>query len=230
MSADDTSDGREGATDGGERSDDSDSLAEGADAGSTDAESLGDDDKSRTEELTERLNEETGRAVEEFDQRLVDLLSWMLDTETRARIYVHLRQSAHSTSDEIAEGTGLYPSTVREALAELHDEGIVERRKRENEGAGNNPYEYAAIAPSELVGSVAERVQSELNTVFNLDSHLRSEELEPDVDDEPVTITVEDESADDDAAAGFESASEPASDETSDSSTDDEDDDSDLDD
>jgi predicted transcriptional regulator len=149
------------------------------------------DQESRREELTDRLGKGTDRAVDEFDQRLVDLLAWMLDTETRARIYVYLRQNEHNTSEEIAEGTGLYPSTVREALAELTDEEIITRRKRESEGAGNNPYEYAAIPPSELVGNVAEQVQEELNTVFNLDKYLNSSE-EPETDSEPVTITVSD--------------------------------------
>jgi len=134
-----------------------------------------------------RLEEEADRARSEFDTRVVDILSWVLDTETRARIYVFLRKSPWSTSEEVAEGTGLYPSTVREALAALTDEGIVDRRKRQNEGAGNNPYEYTAIPPSELVGSVVGRVQDELNTLFNLDSHL-SETDEP--DSEPVTIEV----------------------------------------
>jgi predicted transcriptional regulator len=149
----------------------------------------------------ERLEEGADRAVDQFDQGIVDLLSWVLDTETRARIYVYLRQHSHSTSEEIAEGTGLYPSTVRESLAELHEEEKVERRKRESEGAGNNPYEYTAIAPSELVSGIVGQVQDELNTVFNLDDHLESgtdsdsgtesaPELEP---TEPVSIEVEDE-------------------------------------
>lgn len=143
----------------------------------------------------ERLGEEAGdaadRAVEEFDQRIVDLLSWLLDTETRARIYVYLRQHPHSTSNEVANGTGLYPSTVREALADLHDEGTVNRQKRENAGAGNNPYEYEAIAPSDLVRDAAGRVQEELNTVFNLDQQLG--DGDGDVEQsEPVTIEVED--------------------------------------
>ncbi|NHN59063.1 winged helix-turn-helix transcriptional regulator [Halorussus sp. JP-T4] len=142
----------------------------------------------------ERLEEEADRAVDQFDQGIVDLLSWVLDTETRARIYVYLRQQPYSTSEEIAEGTGLYPSTVRESLAELHDEEIVERRKRESEGAGNNPYEYTAIAPSDLVGGIVGQIQDELNTVFNLDSHLRSgDEDEPASEPtEPVSIRVED--------------------------------------
>jgi predicted transcriptional regulator len=157
----------------------------------------------------ERLEEEADRAVTEFDQGIVDLLAWLLDTETRARIYVYLRQHPESTSDEVADGTGLYPSTVREALAELHEEGTVTRGKRENAGAGNNPYEYEAIAPSELVRGVVGDVQRELNTVFNLDDKLGGEADEerdlPDAEEgdgadttetEPVTITVQD--ADDD--------------------------------
>jgi len=209
MSADDTTDDREDASEHADVE---------AGAGGTEADDAT-ADRSRRDELTDRLSEETDKAVEEFDQRLVDLLSWMLDTETRARIYVHLRQSAHSTSDEIAEGTGLYPSTVREALAELHDEDIVERRKRQSEGAGNNPYEYAAIAPSELVGSVAERVQTELNTVFNLDRHIGSGGTEePDLDDEPVTITVEDGEASADGAAVDDEPTEDATESDADAS------------
>ena len=148
--------------------------------------------------VRDRLEEEADRAVEQFDEGVVDMLSWVLETETRARIYVYLRQNPDSTSDEIADGTGLYPSTVREALAELHDEGTVSREKRESDGAGTNPYEYAAMAPSELVGNVVDDVQDELNAVFNLDRVLGDDDREMATDDEPVTITVEDASAHDD--------------------------------
>ena len=141
----------------------------------------------------ERLEAEADRAVTEFDEGVVDLLAWVLDTETRARIYVYLRQHPNSTSDEVAEGTGLYPSTVREALAQLHDEDTVERHKRESAGAGNNPYEYEAIAPSALVRGVVGQVQEQLNAVFNLDRQLN--DVDADADEsatEPVRITVED--------------------------------------
>ncbi|MFC5136129.1 MULTISPECIES: winged helix-turn-helix domain-containing protein [Haloferacaceae] len=136
----------------------------------------------------ERLGEGADKAVKGFDDNVVDLLAWLLDTETRARIYVYLRENPRSTSDEVADGTGLYPSTVREALAELHDEGTVSRGKREADGAGNNPYEYEAIAPSELVRGVVGDVQAELNAVFNLDRRLGGESAEG--DDEPVQISV----------------------------------------
>ncbi|WP_050048784.1 helix-turn-helix domain-containing protein [Halanaeroarchaeum sulfurireducens] len=145
----------------------------------------------------ERLEEEADRARSEFDSRVVDILSWVLDTETRARIYVQLRKAPWSTSEEVAEGTGLYPSTVREALAELYDEGVVDRRKRESEGAGNNPYEYTAIAPSDLVGNVVGRVQDELNTLFNLDSHLEESEPTSEPTSQPVSIEVSSEDEED---------------------------------
>jgi predicted transcriptional regulator len=142
--------------------------------------------------VRERIEEEADRAVQQFDDGLVDMLGWVLDTETRARIYVTLRQAPHSTSEEIAEQTGLYPSTVREALAELHDDGTVTRRKRDADGAGNNPYEYATIPPSDLVGQAVDDVQSELNTVFNLDRYLDADSGEEDAASEPVTISVAD--------------------------------------
>lgn len=131
----------------------------------TDEETTGETDGS----ARERLEAGADRAVNELDTKVIDILSWVLDTETRGRIYVYLRQQPWSTSEEVAEGTGLYPSTVREALAELADEEIVERRKRESEGAGNNPFEYKSIAPSDLVGDVVGRVQEELNTIFTMD-------------------------------------------------------------
>lgn len=149
-----------------------------------------------SEGVRDRLEQEAERAAEQFDDGIVDLLSWVLDTETRARIYVYLRQHPGSTSEEVADGTGLYPSTVREALAELTDEDKLERRKRESSGAGNNPYEYTAIAPSELVGSVVGDLQDELNTVFNLDCHLGVESEER---SDPVTITVSDDESDEDS-------------------------------
>ena len=54
-------------------------------------------------DVRERIEQEADRAVEQFDEGIVDLLAWVLDTETRARIYVHLRQRPHSTSEEIAD-------------------------------------------------------------------------------------------------------------------------------
>ena len=184
----------------------------------------GDGPRAEIQKTKARLEEEADKAVSEFDQGIVDLLAWILDTETRARIYVYLRQHPHSTSDEVADGTGLYPSTVREALAELHDEETVHRDKRESSGAGNNPYEYEAIAPSKLVRGVVGQVQRELNTVFNLDRRLGGSDEE---DGGPVTISVDgdddDNGDDDDEPEPEVDSSEPVDIDVEDAPTDTED-------
>ncbi len=141
-----------------------------------------------------RLESEAERAIDSFDESLVDLLAWLLDTETRARIYIYLRTQPGSTSEEIAEGTGLYPSTVRESLAELHQEDVVTRRKRDSEGTGNNPYEYTAMAPSSLVTDAVSQLQDQLNAVCNLDRRLGNHS---DSDSEPVRIEVKEASDED---------------------------------
>lgn len=170
-----------------ERQDDEDDTV-GGPLGSEGVSEATENARDEVRKARKRLEEGADKAMEEFDQNVVDLLAWLLDTETRARIYVYLRQHPASTSEEVASGTGLYPSTVREALAELHEEETVDRGKRESEGAGNNPYEYDAISPSELVSGAVEQVQSQLNAVFNLDQRLRRGD---DGDGGgPVTITV----------------------------------------
>lgn len=147
----------------------------------------------------DRIGAEAERAAEELERGVVDVLAWLLETETRSRIYIYLRKYPDSTSEEIAEGTGLYPSTVREALAELYDEETVIREKRESEGAGNNPFEYRAIPPSELVAGIVGQLQEQLNAVFTLDDQFDSDE--PRADDEPITISVDEEYLDEDEEA-----------------------------
>lgn len=182
MSTDDTPDGERGE--------------ESVDADGTVGDEGGDSDHGQElvgSEVRERLGESADKAIDQFDEGLIDLLAWILETETRARIYISLRSAQDQTSDEIAERTGLYPSTVREALASLHEDDIVTRGKRQNAGAGNNPYEYSAIPPSDLVGEVVDDIQHHLNAVFNLDNYMdRSTSSESGSD--PVTITVTEES------------------------------------
>ena len=152
-------------------------------------------DRSDDDDTRDRLETEAERAVGELERGIVDVLAWLLNTETRSRIYIYLRKHPDSTSEEIAEGTGLYPSTVREALAELHEEETVTREKRENAGAGNNPYEYRAIRPSELIGDAIGQLQTQLNAVLTLDDTL---ETEPRADEDPITISVDEELIDSD--------------------------------
>lgn len=151
-------------------------------------------DQSTGDDMRGRLGDPEG-----VDDRLVDLLAWVLDTETRARIYIYLRMNAPSTGEEIAAGTGLYPSTVREALAALAEDGVVVREKRAADGAGNNPYEYEAVPPADLVRDIVDEVQAELNTIFNLDEVLDAGKHRPSgwrtarpTESGPVSVSVRD--------------------------------------
>jgi len=208
MSTDDTPEGKQGEQSVDESQGDGD---DGHSATDKNGELVGSD-------VRERLGEGADRAVDQFDEGLIDLLAWILETETRARIYISLRKEPEQTSDEIAERTGLYPSTVREALASLHDDDVVTRSKRQNAGAGNNPYEYSAIPPSDLVSEVVDDIQHHLNAVFNLDK-LMGRSTSGDGDSEPVTITVTEESDEEEdtaSTAGDESTDEDQSDSESD--------------
>ena len=40
--------------------------------------------------VRDKLGQEAEKAAGQFDDSIVDLLSWVLDTETRAQIYVYL--------------------------------------------------------------------------------------------------------------------------------------------
>jgi predicted transcriptional regulator len=115
---------------------------------------------------------------EDFDEALVSLMKFFLDTETKAKIYLYLRKKGRSTSQQIAKGANLYPSSVREALADMTKSGVVTREKLEIEGAGKNPYVYEAISPKELAKLKVNGIEKRLNDLFNLDKHLREGERE----------------------------------------------------
>jgi predicted transcriptional regulator len=112
---------------------------------------------------------------EDFDEALVNLLKFFLNTETKAKIYLYLRKRGRSTSQDIARGANLYPSSVREALVEMTKSGVVTREKLEVKGAGKNPYAYEAITPKELAGLKVKSMEQRLNDLFNLDRYLREE-------------------------------------------------------
>lgn len=154
-----------------------------------------------TEPAREAIDDTLKKSVEGLDNSLIDLLAGFLDTETRAKVYLYLRKRGEATSEEIAEDTGLYPSTVRECLSELYREGVVERRKKQTEGAGNNPYVYTAVPPTDLAKRFSERVEDRLNQLLNLDRYIdggRRRELKTDWSPYKIVIDSGDEDDEDD--------------------------------
>jgi DNA-binding transcriptional ArsR family regulator len=116
------------------------------------------------------------------DEGLVDLLSRALDTDTRTRVYVFLRQRPDSTVEDVAEGTGLYPGAVRRVLDDLHDERVVERH-------GEDDPTYTAARPDEFLDIAVNRLRDELEGMFTPSRRDRQPARSERTD--PVTIPVE---------------------------------------
>ncbi len=114
----------------------------------------------------------------DFDEALVNMMKFFLDTETKGKVYLYLTKKGESTSKEIAKGANLYPSSVREALSELTKKEIVVRKKLEKEGAGKNPYVYEAIPPSELARMKVKNIEDRFNNLVDLDKHLKKGDRE----------------------------------------------------
>jgi len=117
---------------------------------------------------------------EDFGEALINLMKYFLDTETKGKIYLFLRKKGKSTSQEIAKGANLYPSSVREALVQMTKGGVVKREKLEVKGAGKKPYLYEAIPTSELAKLKIKGIERRLNELFNLDRYLKEgKEIRP---------------------------------------------------
>lgn len=130
------------------------------------------------------------KTIENIDKSLIDNLASLLSSEVKAKIYIYLRKYGNSTVDEIAHGTGIYPSTIREAILEMYKSGIVVREKLDKEGLGKKPYIYSAVSPSELVKKLSKGLQNKLNEVIMLDKKIKKKEIK--IPFLPVKIVVND--------------------------------------
>ena len=130
------------------------------------------------------------KTIENVDKALINSLASLLSSEVKAKIYIYLRKYGESTVNEIAQGTGIYPSTIREAILEMYEEGIVNRKKLEKEGLGKKPYIYSAIPPSDVVKKLSESLQKKLNDVFMLEKKIKKKEIK--IPFLPVKIVIND--------------------------------------
>ncbi|ABR55396.1 transcriptional regulator, TrmB [Methanococcus vannielii SB] len=117
------------------------------------------------------------KTIEDIDKKLIGNISSLLSSEVRAKIYMFLRKYPNSTVDEIADGTGIYPSTIRESIFEMYNENYVLRKKMEREGLGKKPYLYSAIAPSEMVKIISDAILVKLNDLALLDEKINGEDV-----------------------------------------------------
>jgi predicted transcriptional regulator len=107
---------------------------------------------------------------QDFDEAMVGLVKFFLDSEAKSKIYVYLRKAGPSTAQEISRGSNLYPSSTREALASMTKAGVLTRRKLDVEGSGKKPYVYESISPGELFKERISGIEAKLNSLLNLDN------------------------------------------------------------
>ncbi len=127
-------------------------------------------------------------SVDKITKNLEEVVTEIFKSRTKARIYLHLVTKGKLTSEEVAKGTGLYPSTVRDALADMHGRGFLSRTKVEKEGAGKHPYIYEAIPPSSLVEAYARTLESRLTALLNVKRIMKKDAIKLPI--LPVTIYI----------------------------------------
>lgn len=134
----------------------------------------------------ERLNQELEALREEkqrkkggtlFSEEAMRALQWLNIGEAKAKAYVYLVTKGKATSEEVAEGAGLYPTTSRDVLNWLSDSGIVKREKLETNGAGRKPFVYTAIPPSELLKRRVSQVEQTLSELLRLEFLMKDGEI-----------------------------------------------------
>lgn len=135
-----------------------------------------------------QILENIDSSVDKLASSLEDIVSEIFKSRTKARIYLYLITKGEQTSEQVAGGTGLYPSTVRDALADMHAHGFLQRTKVEKEGAGKHPYLYRAISPSKLVEAYARTMESRLTALLNVKHLLKKESIKLPI--LPVTIYI----------------------------------------
>jgi predicted DNA-binding transcriptional regulator len=92
----------------------------------------------------------------------------ILKSRARSRIYIYLLRKNGAKSERIIKGTRLHPSTVRETLSKMHEQGLIYRKKIKNDSIGKNPYIYYSISPVKLLKRYASEIEDRLNKIASL--------------------------------------------------------------
>jgi len=127
-------------------------------------------------------------SLDKLTTNMEEIVTEIFKSRTKARIYLYLVTKGKQTSDQVSKGTGLYPSTVRDALADMHGKGFLARTKVEKEGAGKHPYIYQAISPTQLVEAYARTMESRLTALLNVNRILKKDSIKLPI--LPVTIFI----------------------------------------
>ncbi len=130
--------------------------------------SIGYDRMEKGEKMKEYVKEMKINVPEksDIDKGLLEMLKFFLDTESKVKIYLYLLNAGGSTADSVAEGTSIYPSTCKEALASMEQMKVIEKVEGEKD-------KYTAVSPSKLVERKMEQLEKQLNDFIKLEQVLK---------------------------------------------------------
>jgi len=97
----------------------------------------------------------------------------LVDSETQARVFAAVALEREITSKQIAEMTGLYPSTVREAIVRLLDKGFLARRKAQQKGPGKKPYLYSPALPPDALKKYLRSTENSVQEMVWLEDYVK---------------------------------------------------------
>ena len=121
-------------------------------------------------EMKENLDEGVDWGKDSLEKIITDIFN----SKTKARIYIYLMMNGRGTSDDVAKGANLYPSTVREALLSMFEDGLVHREKEVHRGAGKNPYVYRAVNPVNVIKNYVSGVEKKITALMNIEKILNT--------------------------------------------------------
>jgi len=92
----------------------------------------------------------------------------IIKSKAQSSIYLFLLRKNTGRTKDIIKGTRLHPSTVREALVEMHKNQLIRREKIRNDTIGKNPYIYSPLPPVLLIKKYIQDMEHRLNNLVHL--------------------------------------------------------------
>ncbi len=109
------------------------------------------------------------------DQKIELILEDILRSRAKSRMYLYLLKNKGAETSDIINETKLHPSTVREILPQMYNEGIITREKTSRGGVGKNPYRYYPLNPIQLFKKYILEIEERLNNVIQFSSEDKTE-------------------------------------------------------
>ena len=102
------------------------------------------------------------------ENQLEKTIREILKSKAQSKIYLFLLRKNKGRTQDIIKGTRLHPSTVREALVQMHKHQLIRREKLQNYTIGKNPYIYSPLPPVLLIKKYIQDMECQLNNLVHL--------------------------------------------------------------